>query len=472
MTTAPIQGSHAPVPVHVLHVGRAPWPHVDGVEQRPWASLDVELPSVMADRPVAAGRDGLALLDVSALAWADALVLRDWYATVPACLGCDVVDTDDPDLAGHAGVSGHPWRRAYEASVRLLVEAADGTADPWRGRALVYALTLEDGQGAPAGAWPGPASELDLARRMARLATAVVVRGEAGASLALALGAPASRIVRAATPDLFAAAARAAARAADAQAFDRRMALRAADAEAAAVMHDRWAAGLPAWEDPGEDALVSALVPVVDEPVDLVGRAIASALASEGGRLEILVAGSTASAAAAAAAAASDARVRLVTVPAPDPAGEGAVRREQGRAIALRGAIREAQGAWLALLEPEAVWVPEHPAALVGVAREHGLDLVYGRALLVAGGEAVDVTGEWPPRQDAVPVSTVVLSRRLGAFAPDPDAPAAGEGGGWNMVRRCIDAGARVANADAPLALLDVATRHDALRAVLGGRLP
>lgn len=457
-------------PLRVLRVGSSPHPAPRGVEERTWESLDVHLPGALVDRPVEAARAGQAACDVGALALADAIVVRPPYATVPVCLACDAWAPDEPGLADHLRATGHPWRRPHEVAVRVLFETALREADPWRGRALV--LEMDDD---PA---PGP-GEQDLVELLARQATLVLARGASGAQAALRLGAPADRIVEAAGDAERLAALQAAVHAADPAGAARRRSLRQADAQVAAVIAERQARGLPAWDHDGEGVpLVSAVLPVVAESQALVERALASMLAAEGGRLEILVAGGPSSCAAVCAAAAGDPRVRHVAAPdAPDPSSpqglaDPAVTREAGRALALEAAFAVAAGAWIALLMPESVWVPEHPAALVELALEHGLDLLHGQTLLVAEGEVAGVLGSWPPSQTALAPDAAILSAALRVVRPDPGAAAAGETAAWNLWRRCLEAGARAANAEEPLALCDLAERPADLVALVGGGRP
>jgi hypothetical protein len=114
-----------------------------------------------------------------------------------------------------------------------------------------------------------------------------------------------------------------------------------------------------------------------------------------------------------------------------------------------------ARGSWFATLSPGAVLAANHPATLLAAAVAYGLDLVYGQSLRVSGGEVVGVTGAWPPAIGTVAPDASLASIALRAFRPDQDAAADGEPMAWNLWRRYVEAGVRIANVEEPLAICD-----------------
>jgi len=442
--TAGAPADVAPPPLHVLRVG-APASRVpDGVVERAWRSVDVELPAAAAPRPMEALADGTARIDTAPIAWADVVLLALPLTTVPVCLDCGATGPDGDEPLAHALETGHAWRRASDRLVRGLVLA--GARDPglWLARGLVVEL-----RGDPVA--EVPAVERDLVRLLLARADGVIAATQVAAAAARREGVAEGRLTLATDGSAGDAARvtalRRAAAAQDPDRLDRRRALRAADAIQSERLAARRARGLPAWDPDApddEDPLVSIVIPVADEPQAVVERAIASALACGDVRLEVVVAGAAGSAAARPADGGDDGRVRRIVV------GEGSP------AAVLAAGLDAAAGAWIAPLDPWATPVPEGPATLLAVAREYGLDAVYAQAIQVSAGAPVGVVGAWPATRTTFVPDALLFSAGLRGFRPDPDAAADGDGAWWNLWRRWSEAGARLASIDEPLALCEV----------------
>ena len=113
-----------------------------GVELRTWGELNdyrVHVPPGYGDRLDDAFRDGVAAIDTSPIDWADVLVFRRWYGTVPACEGCDFVAPDLEVLANHARRTGHE-PATPDRIIRPLLSAIEHDDAFVRGRAVVYEL--------------------------------------------------------------------------------------------------------------------------------------------------------------------------------------------------------------------------------------------------------------------------------------------------------------------------------------------
>ena len=102
------------------------------------------------------------------------------------------------------------------------------------------------------------------------------------------------------------------------------------------------------------------------------------------------------------------------------------------------------------------VFADGHVAGLLALAIEHQLDVVYGQTLLVDGGEVVGVAGDWPPTSNSVALDATLFSAALRAIRPDPGAAAEGDEPRWNLVRRWMEAGVRIANVEEAVTLRDL----------------
>ena len=149
-----------------------------GVELRTWGELNgyrVSVPPPYADRLADAIHDGVAVVDTSPIDWADVVLFRRWYGTVPACEDCDFAARDDAALAAHLRTRGHrPADRDF--IVRSLLAAIERDPAVLKGRAMVY--ELDDNLLAPQ-PWLGFYNRIqgdrDLIDRFARRADLVTV---------------------------------------------------------------------------------------------------------------------------------------------------------------------------------------------------------------------------------------------------------------------------------------------------------
>jgi hypothetical protein len=485
------------MPIHALLIGQGSSPSPErGVLARRWRSLDVALPSALLSRPLEAARLGLVEFDMAPLVWADVLVLRTWYATAAACLACDVASLEEAVLLEHSALSGHEWRRPHEVLVRALVEALDRQPTLLRGRGLVYELDDDPWAVAGGAAHPGLALELDLVRLLLRSADVVVAATPEAAEAARREGTHPEALVLATLDDEAARSVawhRAATRAGSgrllsarasaamvAEVIDRstrlvdhRQRLRGLDEAFAARLGERHAAGLPCWDEADAvDPLVSVVIPTVDEPAEVIERAIRSALDGEGVRIEVVVAGGPGSDAADAVDLVDDARVRFVAVTAllaaDAPESGSDAWRAAAWAMATDAANEAALGAWIAPLDPRSVFVPGHIGLLLEIAIEHGLELVYGQTVLVQAGEVAGQVGAWPPAPESLAHDAALLAANLRSIRPDAESSRDDEDPAWNLWRRCIEVGARIANVEEPVTLRDASAFPSSGAATVG----
>ena len=434
--------------LHALLIGPGSAPSGSSILVRHWRSVDVDVPSDLLGEPLQACRLGQAAIDTSPLIWADVLVLRNWYATAAACLGCDLASLDEAILREHAAASGHEWRRPFEGLVRALLQALDREPFLLRGRGLVYELDVDpwlltDDR---VGDILGLSLELDLVRHLLRSADVVVATSPEAAAAARREGAPDVAMVPSAAGDVPArgsawlrAAARAgtgrlltagapatsvAATAAEARRrLEHRREVRRLDAIAAATISRRREAGLSSWDDADAiDPLVSVIIATLDEPIEMTERAILSALDTEGVRVEIILAGLAGSSAAAAIERIGDPRVRLVEVAEPATSTEFARGSQEWRDSAWATAITAAADAALG------TWI-------------------------VRSGEVVGRVGSWPPTPDSVADDASLIAVSLRVLRPDVDSWRDGERPAWNLWRRYLEIGARIGNIEEPITL-------------------
>jgi glycosyltransferase involved in cell wall biosynthesis len=113
--------------------------------------------------------------------------------------------------------------------------------------------------------------------------------------------------------------------------------------------------------------------------------------------------------------------------------------------------LREARGAWIAPLDHDDAWEPDHVEVLLAHARETRAELVYGK-LRVRDAESgcivPNVVGAWPLSYGQFGFQGALHHAGLRRFEVDPHARLAGEPGDWNLARRMWDAGVRFAFLD------------------------
>lgn len=209
-------------------------------------------------------------------------------------------------------------------------------------------------------------------------------------------------------------------------------------------------------------ALVSVVIPVVDESADQLRGAIATAVGQAFRPLEIIVAGEVP-----ADLGVPDAPGIEVRMVAPPPAAviavPPAVAHGRAAARALSAGIDAAGGSWIAPLSPECTWPADRLATLVATADEYGLELVYGQATVRIGGAAPVALGDWPPSQHGTLVlGTELVAAPLARLAEvDADAWRDGESPGFAWWREMFEAGARAAMIEVETAVLEPHDAHE-----------
>ena len=177
----------------------------------------------------------------------------------------------------------------------------------------------------------------------------------------------------------------------------------------------------------------------------LVERTLPSVLAQTYGNLEILIVGDHCTDdTAERLRAVGDARVRFVNLAERGVYPEDPVARWMvAGAAPMNHALREARGEWLAPLDDDDEFTPDHVATLLDACRRERLEYAFGIArMMLPSGEWLDV-GSAPLRCDHVCHSAVLYWIGLRFMVHDIGAWKLGEPGDWNLWRRMKWSGVR-----------------------------
>ena len=204
------------------------------------------------------------------------------------------------------------------------------------------------------------------------------------------------------------------------------------------------------WPDASADhPLVTIRIPTYYRGPLVVERAIRSARAQTYDNIEILVVGDGATPETVEAVkSVVDPRLRFEDIPRVAYPSDPERRWQVAGTAAVNRALDLARGAWIAPLDDDDEFTPDHVAVLLAVAIEHRLELVYGQSLMERGDGSWDVVGSWPPRQGGLCHGSVLYAAELKYFHYDPEAWRLVEPGDWNLWRRMFEAGVRMGNVE------------------------
>ncbi len=192
-----------------------------------------------------------------------------------------------------------------------------------------------------------------------------------------------------------------------------------------------------------EDPLVTVRIGAYRGGDLLFERALASVQAQTHGNWEaIVVCDGRDAETAARIEALGDARIRCLQRPRNGPYPEATTARwHVAGTHPFNQAVAPARGAWIAPLDQDDEWTPDHLELLLAAARESGAELVYGvgRVLLGDGGETW--FGAWPPALGDFGFQTAIYHAGLAALLYDANSHLVGEPADWNLARRMTEAG-------------------------------
>lgn len=195
----------------------------------------------------------------------------------------------------------------------------------------------------------------------------------------------------------------------------------------------------------GPQPFLSVLIPTFNRGVLLAGRTIPSVLSQTYRRFEVVVVGDACTDdTEARLRALGDARVRFENLAERGPYPEDPLLRWMVAGTApLNRALELARGRWLAYIDDDDVWEPDHLETLLGHARSSGAEFVYASGLFERSPDEWLRLGAWPPAPGHVPHSCTLYRRYLRFMRYDMEAWRAGIGVDSLMWSRMAAAGVR-----------------------------
>jgi glycosyltransferase involved in cell wall biosynthesis len=193
----------------------------------------------------------------------------------------------------------------------------------------------------------------------------------------------------------------------------------------------------------GERPLVSARIGVYRPGPELFERALASIRAQTYEHWEaILVCDGPDPETAARVADLGDERIRCVQRPRNGPYPEDPAARWRVAGVhPFNHAVALARGAWIAPLDQDDEWSPDHLEVLLDAARRTGAEVVFGAARVVLEDGEETWFGSWPPRLGEFGFQAAIYHAGLRELTYDVNAHFAGEPADWNLARRMLEAG-------------------------------
>jgi hypothetical protein len=179
-------------------------------------------------------------------------------------------------------------------------------------------------------------------------------------------------------------------------------------------------------------------------------RAIASALAQTHSNIEVLVVGDHCDAATErAVTSVPDRRVRFENLPRRGAyPGDPMFRWMVAGSAPMNRALVLARGEWLAPLDDDDEFTPDHVEVLLEACRSRGLHLAYGVADMEVRPGEWEPVGSWPPQAGSIIHSSVLYSLKLREMEHSMEAWRLNEPGDWNLWRRMVAAGVRIGFVD------------------------
>jgi hypothetical protein len=198
----------------------------------------------------------------------------------------------------------------------------------------------------------------------------------------------------------------------------------------------------------GRTPLVTVRIATFNRAAILCGRTLATVLAQTYPRFEVLVVGDHCTDdTAERIRALGDARIRFVNLPERGRYPEEPFARWMVAGTApMNHALGEARGEWLAPLDDDDEFTPDHIEVLLDTCRRERSEMAFGIARMQrATGEWHDV-GSLPLRRDHICHSAVFYWAGLRFMPHEMTAWKLGEPGDWTMWRRMKWSGVRIAH--------------------------
>lgn len=179
-------------------------------------------------------------------------------------------------------------------------------------------------------------------------------------------------------------------------------------------------------------------------------RAIASALEQTHRNLEVVVVGDACDAATERAVlSVRDPRVRFENLARRGDYPADPMRRWMVAGVTpMNRALELARGEWIAPLDDDDEFTPDHVEVLLDACRSRDLEFAYGVAESEATPGVWRPIGSWPPRHMAIVHAAVLYSARLRIFPHSIDSWRVHEPADWNLWKRMKKAGVRMGFVD------------------------
>lgn len=195
------------------------------------------------------------------------------------------------------------------------------------------------------------------------------------------------------------------------------------------------------------EPLVSVRIATHDRPDILFDRTLPSVLSQSYSRLEVIIVGDGCGEPTIfRARGVGDPRVRFVNLPHrscyPDDAGR---RWLVAGSPAMNHGAQLATGQWIAPLDDDDEFTPDHLATLLTTARDGAFEMVYGRMRVVrCEPTGAFEIGVYPPVHAQFGFQAALYLSVLRFFEYETSSWVLGEPGDWNLCRRMLAAGVRI----------------------------
>lgn len=141
-------------------------------------------------------------------------------------------------------------------------------------------------------------------------------------------------------------------------------------------------------------------------------------------------------------AALGDARIRCLQRPRNGPYPAETERRWLVAGThPFNQAVAMARGAWIAPLDQDDEWLPDHLEVLLDTARQSRAELVYGVSRVDLGDGSETWFGSWPPQRGDFGFQTAIYHAGLAPLLYDVNSYLLDEPADWNLARRMLEAG-------------------------------
>jgi glycosyltransferase involved in cell wall biosynthesis len=135
-------------------------------------------------------------------------------------------------------------------------------------------------------------------------------------------------------------------------------------------------------------------------------------------------------------------RIRCLQRPRNGPYPEGTPARWQVAGVhPFNLAVAHARGAWIAPLDQDDEWSPDHLEVLLAAAAATRAEVAYGVSRVVLDDGSETFFGSWPPTLGDFGFQTAIYHAGLAALLYDANSHLVGEPADWNLARRMLEAG-------------------------------